>query len=80
MFYVSRHHIGGEKSNKDNSAKYGASGAGGGSVAVQDVPTSGRITTPNLKMFSYARLKHATRNFRPDTVLGEGGFGRLFKG
>lgn len=25
-------------------------------------------------------LKSATRNFRPDTVLGEGGFGRVFKG
>ncbi|PSS17172.1 Serine/threonine-protein kinase [Actinidia chinensis var. chinensis] len=68
------------KSNNDNSAKDGASGAGSGSVAVQDVPTSGQIITPNLKMFSYAKLKLATRNFRPDTVLGEGGFGRVFKG
>ncbi|GFY95719.1 protein kinase superfamily protein [Actinidia rufa] len=70
------------KSNNDNSAKDGASGAGSGSgsVAVQDVPNSGQIITPNLKMFSYAKLKLATRNFRPDTVLGEGGFGRVFKG
>ena len=68
------------KSNNDSSAKDGASGAGSGSVAVQDVPTSGQIITPNLKMFSYAKLKLATRNFRPDTVLGEGGFGRVFKG
>ncbi|KAJ9186339.1 hypothetical protein P3X46_001920 [Hevea brasiliensis] len=42
--------------------------------------TSGKIITPNLKMFTLAELKSATRNFRPDTVLGEGGFGRVFKG
>ncbi|KAL3505497.1 hypothetical protein ACH5RR_035338 [Cinchona calisaya] len=35
---------------------------------------------PNLKMFSYGELESATRNFRADTVLGEGGFGRVFKG
>ena len=35
---------------------------------------------PNLKMFTLSELKKATRDFRPDTVLGEGGFGRVFKG
>ncbi|CAK9178317.1 unnamed protein product [Ilex paraguariensis] len=50
---------------------------GGG---VEEVPPSGRIVTPNLKMFTYAELRSATRNFRPDTMLGEGGFGRVFKG
>ncbi|KAL0016808.1 hypothetical protein SO802_003877 [Lithocarpus litseifolius] len=43
-------------------------------------PISGKVITPNLKMFTLAELKSATRNFRPDTVLGEGGFGRVFKG
>lgn len=33
-----------------------------------------------LKMFTLLELSSATRNFRPDTVLGEGGFGRVFKG
>ncbi|XP_050267902.1 probable serine/threonine-protein kinase PIX13 isoform X2 [Quercus robur] len=41
---------------------------------------TGKVITPNLKMFTLAELKSATRNFRPDTVLGEGGFGRVFKG
>lgn len=36
--------------------------------------------SPNLKAFSLIELKSATRNFRPDSVLGEGGFGRVFKG
>jgi hypothetical protein len=33
-----------------------------------------------LKSFSYNELRAATRNFRPDSVLGEGGFGSVFKG
>ncbi|XP_047333214.1 receptor-like cytoplasmic kinase 176 isoform X1 [Impatiens glandulifera] len=34
----------------------------------------------NLKNFTFSELKNATRNFRPDSVLGEGGFGSVFKG
>ena len=62
------------------------SGGGGGNVSSDGEKTkteaaeSGKIITPNLKLFTLAELKSATRNFRPDTVLGEGGFGRVFKG
>ncbi|KZV28796.1 hypothetical protein F511_06230 [Dorcoceras hygrometricum] len=50
--------------------------------SVQSVPRSeGEILqSPNLKSFSYADLKLATRNFRPDSVVGGGGFGSVFKG
>lgn len=34
----------------------------------------------NVKAFTFNELKTATRNFRPDSVLGEGGFGSVFKG
>lgn len=34
----------------------------------------------NLKSFSFNDLKIATKNFRPESVLGEGGFGCVFKG
>ncbi|KAK4750563.1 hypothetical protein SAY87_004045 [Trapa incisa] len=33
-----------------------------------------------LKVFTLEELRSATRNFRPDSVLGEGGFGKVFKG
>ncbi|XP_022884126.1 probable serine/threonine-protein kinase PIX7 isoform X2 [Olea europaea var. sylvestris] len=33
-----------------------------------------------LRSFTYNELKIATRNFRPDSLLGEGGFGCVFKG
>ncbi|GLT93076.1 hypothetical protein SLE2022_108820 [Rubroshorea leprosula] len=43
--------------------------------------TEGEILqSSNLKSFSFNELKTATRNFRPDSVLGEGGFGCVFKG
>uniref|UniRef100_A0A0D6R2J0 non-specific serine/threonine protein kinase n=1 Tax=Araucaria cunninghamii TaxID=56994 RepID=A0A0D6R2J0_ARACU len=38
------------------------------------------LSAPNLKVFSFNELKNATRNFRPDSLLGEGGFGCVFKG
>lgn len=34
----------------------------------------------NLKSFSFTDLKNATKNFRSETLLGEGGFGCVFKG
>ncbi|KAL7596527.1 hypothetical protein Lser_V15G29340 [Lactuca serriola] len=34
----------------------------------------------NLKAFTFNDLKTATKNFRPDSMVGEGGFGRVFKG
>lgn len=44
-------------------------------------PTEGEIlSSPNLKAFTFNELKSATRNFRPDSLIGEGGFGYVFKG
>ncbi|KAL6190036.1 hypothetical protein ACLB2K_036437 [Fragaria x ananassa] len=43
--------------------------------------TEGEIlSSPNLNPFSFNELRNATRNFRPDSLLGEGGFGYVFKG
>ncbi|XP_006576543.1 receptor-like cytoplasmic kinase 176 isoform X2 [Glycine max] len=38
------------------------------------------LQSSNLKSYSYNELKMATKNFCPDSVLGEGGFGSVFKG
>lgn len=38
------------------------------------------LSSPNLKAFTFNELKNATRNFRPDSLLGEGGFGYVYKG
>jgi hypothetical protein len=50
-------------------------GGGGGE------PESGTILeAPDLRVFTFAELKAATRNFKPDSLLGEGGFGQVYKG
>jgi hypothetical protein len=38
------------------------------------------LAKSHLRKFSYSDLRVATRNFRPDSLLGEGGFGCVFKG
>ncbi|XP_073129726.1 probable serine/threonine-protein kinase PBL3 isoform X2 [Henckelia pumila] len=38
------------------------------------------VSSPYLKAFSLNELKNATRNFRPGALLGEGGFGNVYKG
>lgn len=38
------------------------------------------LSSSQLKAFTFSELKNATRNFRPDSLLGEGGFGYVFKG
>ena len=52
------------------------------STSIPQTPrTEGEILqASNLKSFSFSELRTATRNFRPDSVLGEGGFGSVFKG
>lgn len=55
------------------------------SASVPPSPKSPRsqkeiLQSGDLKPFSFNVLKMATRNFRPDSVLGEGGFGSVFKG
>ncbi|XP_048236080.1 receptor-like cytoplasmic kinase 176 [Ricinus communis] len=64
-----------EKSLSSSSSKFSSS-------SIPQTPRSeGEILqSSNLKNFSFAELRNATRNFRPDSVLGEGGFGSVFKG
>ncbi|KAG9149894.1 hypothetical protein Leryth_020254 [Lithospermum erythrorhizon] len=43
-------------------------------------PNGHTVLESGLRVFSYAELKAATKSFRNDTVLGEGGFGKVYKG
>jgi len=50
-------------------------------VSADDDYQDGQILeSPNLKTYTFAELKSATKSFRPETVLGEGGFGKVYKG
>lgn len=43
-------------------------------------PAGQMLPHPNLRIFTLSELRGATRNFRNDSVLGEGGFGKVYKG
>lgn len=38
------------------------------------------LENPNLREFSFSEMRSATKNFSPGSVLGEGGFGKVYKG
>ncbi|GJW41156.1 receptor like protein kinase S.2-like protein, partial [Tanacetum coccineum] len=56
------------------------SGGGVATVSQQVVSNNEEQKTTTLMKFTYAELKSATRNFRQDRVIGEGGFGKVYKG
>ena len=65
------------KAKEDDKIGMGMEKKGKDEIAM--IPPSGQIILAP-KVFTLAELKRSTRNFKPDTVLGEGGFGRVFKG
>ncbi|CAN7016055.1 unnamed protein product [Brassica rapa subsp. trilocularis] len=38
------------------------------------------LESPNLRVYSFLELKTATEGFKQDLMLGEGGFGRVYRG
>lgn len=52
----------------------------GGSVPLTPELKNELRQNSNVRVFSYNELKTATRNFRPDSALGQGGFGIVYKG
>ncbi|CAL9749260.1 probable serine/threonine-protein kinase PIX13 [Musa acuminata AAA Group] len=70
----------GKLSSPSSSSTFGQS-TGSSSASIDEVFPDGRILeAPNLRIFSFAELRTATRNFKPEMVLGEGGFGKVYKG
>ncbi|KAF8038356.1 hypothetical protein BT93_B1017 [Corymbia citriodora subsp. variegata] len=63
-------------------SKNGKSAAASGSNTDEALAMAeaGEVIPPHLKKYKREELKSATRNFKPDSLLGEGGFGRVFKG
>ncbi|MCO5572518.1 hypothetical protein L7F22_026273 [Adiantum nelumboides] len=52
----------------------------GGSISSMQELKSELFQNSNVRFFTYNELKAATRNFRPDSALGQGGFGVVYKG
>uniref|UniRef100_A0A7N0UI72 non-specific serine/threonine protein kinase n=1 Tax=Kalanchoe fedtschenkoi TaxID=63787 RepID=A0A7N0UI72_KALFE len=46
----------------------------------QPIPNDGPMAHIAAQIFTFRELAAATKNFRPESLLGEGGFGRVYKG
>ncbi|KAL5713813.1 non-specific serine/threonine protein kinase [Ranunculus cassubicifolius] len=69
--------------SKFNSKDTVISGGSSGfslSESIIENPNGQILPQPDLRVFTFAELKNATKNFKSDSVLGEGGFGTVFKG
>uniref|UniRef100_A0A0E0K8C3 non-specific serine/threonine protein kinase n=1 Tax=Oryza punctata TaxID=4537 RepID=A0A0E0K8C3_ORYPU len=67
------------------AAVSGGGGGGGGREEYRRWPSGGGETgrvldAPRLRVFTLAELRAVTRGFKPEMVLGEGGFGTVYKG
>ncbi|XP_061363717.1 receptor-like cytoplasmic kinase 176 [Gastrolobium bilobum] len=72
-------------SSKDGSKEEDGLSGLSSKVSTPSVPQTPRtegeiLKSSNMKSFTFSELRTATRNFRPDSVVGEGGFGCVFKG
>lgn len=48
---------------------------------IRSIPLERRtLAEPNFRNFSFSQLKRATKNFSSDSYLGEGGFGKVYRG
>ncbi|KAI4386862.1 hypothetical protein MLD38_004750 [Melastoma candidum] len=69
------------KSGHDSRSGFLVNSSGVGEIPEGANESQGEILEmPNLKVFTFADLRSATKNFKQDNLLGEGGFGRVFKG
>ncbi|KAL5834486.1 hypothetical protein ACOSQ4_013983 [Xanthoceras sorbifolium] len=59
------------KKQKPESPDYNKAGESNGQVENKNI---------NAQTFTFRELASATKNFRQETLLGEGGFGRVYKG
>ncbi|AEC06038.1 putative serine/threonine-protein kinase PBL17 RLK-Pelle-RLCK-VIIa-2 family [Arabidopsis thaliana] len=68
---------------EDVVGKVSGSGSGGGGLPLAPKNIKDLQSNPgyeNVDIFTYEEMKIATKQFRPDYILGEGGFGVVYKG
>ena len=72
--------ISGKGFSESSSSEYSGLSFGDNLTFEDSFPTGELLDKPNLRVFTFAELKSATKNFKPETLLGEGGFGKVYKG
>lgn len=70
-----------DASTDSNHAKGGSVGSNTIVIVPKNVKDLRQSTgSGDVDIFTYEEMKLATKHFRPDQVLGEGGFGIVYKG
>ncbi|KAH9774148.1 serine/threonine-protein kinase PBS1 [Citrus sinensis] len=67
-------------SNNISRLPSGKSRSNGGSKRELHLPKDGAGVNIAAQTFTFRELAAATKNFRPESFIGEGGFGRVYKG
>ncbi|KAL9400984.1 hypothetical protein Peur_004833 [Populus x canadensis] len=68
------HHVGRVNSDKSKSR------SGSDQKKEPSIPKDGPTANIAAQTFTFRELATATKNFKPECLLGEGGFGRVYKG
>ncbi|KAL7105005.1 hypothetical protein ACP275_07G018200 [Erythranthe tilingii] len=68
-----------EESTSDSRGE-SSSAAQSSSNRVNSEATTPQEANADSKVFKFSELAQATNNFRPEGIIGEGGFGRVYKG
>lgn len=65
-----------------HSSQTGHAYSDGGKPEILPTPRSEGdiLSSPHLKPFTFNDLKSATKKFCPDSLIGQGGFGYVYKG
>ena len=72
--------LGSVEGKREVSEESGVVGSSGNSNSNSGSIVCSSVGMRSLKEFSFAELKAATKGFKSDTLLGEGGFGKVYKG
>ena len=67
-------------SNSDNTAVNRATKSAGSVPSPRSLPEMYKEREHNLRVFSFSELRAATNDFNKLLKIGEGGFGRVYKG
>ncbi|XP_027368681.1 probable serine/threonine-protein kinase PBL7 [Abrus precatorius] len=71
---------GSRRSSRGSSSSRSRQSSMATSTPRANFPTNAGLVRISSRTFSFQELAVATHNFRPESLLGEGGFGRVYKG
>ncbi|KAK7293104.1 hypothetical protein RJT34_15965 [Clitoria ternatea] len=75
---ISKHHA--RKRNSKGSHQFNGGGTPAESTSKNAIVELSQVKLQELSIFNFGKLVTATNNFHPSNILGQGGFGPVYKG